>query len=68
MLKLDGERFLADKEASNKYGLSVHWFRRARYIKKGPPYIKMNGRILYRESSLDEWFKRRTYEIENEDF
>lgn len=28
--------------------------------RKGPPYIKVGGRILYDEADLDAWLKQRT--------
>lgn len=57
MITVSGEKYLVEKEAASKYGLSIHWFRRARYEKDSPPYHKMKGKIYYKESSLEEWFR-----------
>jgi len=57
MLTINGEKYLVEKEASSKYGLSIHWFRRTRYEGKSPPYHKLNGKVYYREHDVDEWFK-----------
>jgi len=58
MLTIDGEKYLVEKELSSKYGLSVSWFRRARYEGRSPVYHKLKGKVYYRESSVDEWFKK----------
>lgn len=57
MLTVKGDRYLVEKEASSKYGLSIHWFRRARYEGHSPIYHKLHGRVYYREDQLDQWFK-----------
>lgn len=64
MLNINGEKYLVEKELSAKYGLSVHWFRRARYKGNSPIYHKLNGKVYYKEVLVDEWFKQnmRTYQ------
>lgn len=57
MLLLDGVQYLVEKEASIRYGLSVHWFRKARYTGKTPTYHKLNGKIYYTAENIDAWFK-----------
>lgn len=57
MLILDGVKYLVEKELSAKYGLSVHWFRKARYDGKSPKYHKLNGKVYYTEENVDKWFK-----------
>lgn len=47
---------LSEREASQLYGPSVHWFRRARWAGGGPEYIKLNGLVLYQRRKLDEFF------------
>lgn len=63
MLVIDGEKYLVEKEASVKYGLSPHWFRRARYSGNSPKYHKLNGRIYYKEAQIDEWLKDHLKEV-----
>lgn len=58
MLILDGVKYLVEKEVSAKYGLSVHWFRKARYDGKSPPYHKLNGKVYYTEEHVDNWLKQ----------
>jgi predicted DNA-binding transcriptional regulator AlpA len=57
MLIVNGVRYLVEKELSAKYGLSVHWFRKARYEGKSPQYQKLNGKVYYTEENVDKWFK-----------
>ncbi len=47
---------LTEKEASEKYGPSVHWFRRARCLGNGPRYIKLEMKVLYPLDELDAFF------------
>lgn len=56
MLIIKGEKYLVEKEASQKYGLSIHWFRRARYEGHSPIYHTLNGKIYYKEDQVDQWF------------
>lgn len=49
--------YLTEKEASHRYGFSVHWFQRSRWNGSGPSFIKINGgRVLYPMALTDEWF------------
>ena len=57
MLTINGEKFLVEKEVSSKHGLSTHWFRKARYEKKGPKFHKLNGKVYYKENDVEEWFR-----------
>lgn len=57
MLVLEGVQYLQEKEVSARYGLSVHWFRRARYEGNSPKYYKLNGKVFYTAECVDKWFK-----------
>lgn len=57
MLTINDEKYLVEKELSSKYGLSIHWFRRTRYEGRGPPFHKLNGKVYYKESEVNKWFK-----------
>jgi hypothetical protein len=57
MLTIDNDKYMVEKELSAKYGLSVQWFRRARYEGKSPIYHKLHGKVYYREQDVDNWFK-----------
>lgn len=63
MLTVSGKKYFVEKELSVKYGLSVHWFRKARYTGEGPVYHKLNGKIYYLESNVEEWFDRNLVSI-----
>ena len=50
---------LNETEASEKYGPSVHWFRRARWKGDGPRFIKLAGSVLYPVAELNSFFAAR---------
>jgi hypothetical protein len=64
MLLLEGVQYLVEKEVSALYGLSVHWFRKARYTGKSPPYHKLNGKIYYTVNQVDTWLKENIKTIQ----
>lgn len=59
MINIMGTKYLTEKEASTRYGQSVHWFQKQRYLKKPPPYVKFQqqGRVYYPLDETDKWFK-----------
>lgn len=48
-----------EAEASEMYGPSVHWFRRARWQGNGPRFIKLSGKVLYPVAELERFFNER---------
>jgi hypothetical protein len=56
-------RPLTEKEASEQFGMSVHWYRRKRVYGGGPQYIKSSdgpgGKVLYPVESLEGFFASR---------
>lgn len=50
---------LNEKQAAARYGLSIHWFRRARWKGDGPRYIKLAGRVLYPREELQQYFESK---------
>jgi hypothetical protein len=50
---------LTETEASERYGMSVHWYRRARWAGDGPKFIKLSGSVLYPVTELDAFFNAR---------
>lgn len=57
MLTIDGEKYLLTKEVSQKFGVSVYWLRKRRYLRTGPPSHPLDNRIYYREKDVENWFK-----------
>ncbi len=53
-------RNLTEKEAAERWGMSVHWYRRKRWSGGGPAYIKSSegkgGKVLYPEEELEKFF------------
>lgn len=50
------KKYLSEREASERYGYSLHWWRRKRWEGGGPRFIKMNRRIAYRLDDLESYF------------
>ncbi len=57
MLTIVQDIFINEKEASNKYGLSIYWFRRNRFTENKIAYHKLNGKVYYKPRELEEWLK-----------
>jgi hypothetical protein len=57
MIQIDGVKYVTEKEISARYGLSVEWFRKARYSDKGLPYRKLKRNVFYDINDVDKWFK-----------
>lgn len=51
---------LTEKEAAERTGLSVHWFRRMRCVGEGPVFRKVGNRCFYPVAELDRYFDERT--------
>jgi hypothetical protein len=50
--------WFSEYEASHYLSFSIHALRAWRNRGSGgPPYYKVNGRILYHKGSLDDWIK-----------
>ena len=47
---------LNEHEAAAQYGMSVHWYRRARWQGNGPKFIKLVGAVLYPRAELEKFF------------
>jgi len=48
---------LTAKQAALRYGLRVEWFKWKRQVGGGPPYLKLEKRILYVVKDTDAWFR-----------
>ncbi len=56
---IEAKKNLTETEASEEYGMSVHWYRRARWAGNGPEFIKLGAAILYPRVNLDAFFSSR---------
>lgn len=54
---VDGQKFFTEKEVASHYDVSLRWVRQIRYSAKDFPYYKLNGRVFYKESEVNKWFK-----------
>lgn len=46
---------LLTRDAAPYCGYSERHFIRMRQLGEGPPYLRMRGKVLYRQSDLDAW-------------
>lgn len=49
------EKLITEKEAARITGLSIAWFQRKRWEGGGPPYVKFDHAVRYKESDLETW-------------
>ena len=52
--------FLTPKQVAERYGAKVTALSNWRFHKKGPPYTKVGGKVLYPLDELIEWEKKQT--------
>lgn len=53
----DRSEHLSTKQAAARLGVSEKWLLRARGARKGPPYYRVGGRIVYLLDDIRVWFK-----------
>ncbi len=46
-----------EQDAAPILGMSVAWLQRKRWEGGGPPYVKFDRAVRYRESDLNAWIK-----------
>jgi len=49
------DRLLTEKEAARITGFSAAWFQRKRWEGGGPPYVKFDRAVRYKEGELAAW-------------
>jgi predicted DNA-binding transcriptional regulator AlpA len=54
------DQLLTTKQAATVTGLSVAWFERKRWEGGGPPFVKFDRAVRYRESDLAAWIEAHT--------
>lgn len=61
MPEILGKKYLTQKEASRRYGMSEAWFQKRRQRSLRPEYIKFeNGKnIYYPQIETDQWFEHQ---------
>lgn len=59
------DALLMPKQAAELLGLPKGTLAQWRSQRRGPPYIKLEGRLVrYRRSDLEEWLEHQTIETE----
>ncbi len=55
MSQSESNLFLCQVELARRWKLSPRTLERFRYEKKGPPYIKIGGRVVYRVADVETY-------------
>lgn len=58
--KLGGEEVLSTSELADVLGLHEVTLRKWRQLGIGPAFVKLSGRVVYRESAVASWMDERT--------
>lgn len=60
-MEILGKKFLTQKEASRRYGMSESWFQKRRQNKMRPNYIKFEDgkNVYYPLIETDQWFEHQ---------
>ncbi len=53
------DNLLTEQDAAPILGMSIAWLQRKRWEGGGPPYVKFDRAVRYRESDLNAWIEAR---------
>lgn len=53
---IDGIKYITEKEVSTKFGLSLSWIRKLRYMDSFP-YHKLCSKVFFNEQEVERWLK-----------
>jgi predicted DNA-binding transcriptional regulator AlpA len=53
------DNLLTEQDAAPILGMSIAWLQRKRWEGGGPPYVKFDRAVRYRESDLNTWIAAR---------
>jgi hypothetical protein len=59
------EKLFDEREAAERLNLRAWTLQNWRHLRKGPPYLKIGGRVKYRESDLNAFIKKRLIDPES---
>lgn len=61
MIECLGKKYLTEKEASKRYGMSQQWFKKRRGKNLEPKFIQIvpRGTVMYPLEESDFWFKKQ---------
>jgi len=48
-----------EQQAAIFLGMSISWMQRTRWEGGGPPYVKINHAVRYRQNDLEKWIEGR---------
>ncbi len=47
--------FMTTTQVATHIGISASWLEKARCYDYGPPFYKVSGKVLYRETDVENW-------------
>ncbi len=53
------DNLVKEQDAATILGMSIAWLQRKRWEGGGPPYVKFDRAVRYRESDLNAWIAAR---------
>jgi len=56
---LMSDNLVKEQDAATILGMSIAWLQRKRWEGGGPPYVKFDRAVRYRESDLNAWIAAR---------
>lgn len=59
ILRLSTDLLDEKRAQTEELPMSLAWFRRARLLGGGPPFIRIGSRVFYRRSDLKAWIAMR---------
>ena len=65
-LSMSGERFewMDERQAAEILGVAFWTMRNWRQQEKGPPYLKIGGKVRYRAADLEAFLRKRLHDPE----
>ena len=63
---MGNQTYLNERELAKKWGISHRTLQRWRWLKQGPNYLKIGGRVRYRPEDILKFETRFLYQSENE--
>jgi len=55
---------IGEREAAKRMGLKVQTLRNWRHQRRGPAYLKLGRRVLYREHDLNDYMEKNRVDPE----
>ena len=54
-------KLFTEKEVADQYPVTVNFLRNSRFTGKGFPFVKIGGRVFYREEDIEIYIKEHIF-------